>query len=95
MAKHRHGGSPLPKDAVVSMAAVPSHGLGDAKETFETIRKSDEFPFVQNKGPELAILDNSNLPQLVDYMHDVCGWSELKIDQTLRHYDVSTHHDFD
>jgi hypothetical protein len=77
------------------MAAVPSHGLGDAKETFEVIRTSEEFPFVQNHGPELALLNNSKFPELVDYLYNACCWSKFKIDNNIRHYNVFDNHSFE
>lgn len=94
LSKHRYG-SPFPKEAVISMAAVPGHGIGDAKDTFDTIRKSAGFPFVENRGPDLVKLDNSNFPELVDYLHEACGWPSDKIDDYVRHYDVAQHHTFE
>lgn len=94
MNKHRHGGSPLPKVAVISCAAVPSHVLDEAKDTFDILRKSRDYPFVINKGKDAVLLDNSRFPELVDFVHRNCGWSAMKINNMLRHYDVFEHHDF-
>lgn len=92
--KHCHGGAPLPKDAVVSFAAVPSHALAEAKQTFDILRTSPEYPFVSNEGADHILLDNGAFPELVDFLYHECGWSAFKIDNSLRHYDVTDHHDF-
>ena len=76
------------------MAAVPSDGIGEAKDTFDEIRTSVEFPFVINYGNDSVLLNNSHFSELVDYLHDVCGWSKMKIDNMLRHYDVYNDHTF-
>lgn len=94
MNKHRHGGSPLPKEAVISFAAVASHDLDDAKNTFDILRKSRDYPFVMNQGKDAVLLDNSYFPELVDFVRRECGWSPMKINNMLRHYDVFEHHTF-
>jgi hypothetical protein len=94
MAKHRHGGAPLPQEFVVSCAAVPSHDLDKAKDTFEKLRTSQKFPFVENNGKRGILLNNNKFSKLVDFLRHECGWSPFKINNSLRHYDVYKHHDF-
>ncbi|MFB6175872.1 MAG: hypothetical protein ABEI99_01770 [Halobaculum sp.] len=95
LSRHSHGGSPLPREVVVNLAAVPSHDLDDAKETFETRRTSPEYPFVSNEGPKHVLIDNGEFPALVDFLYYECGWSAFKIDNSVRHYDVRGTHSFD
>lgn len=94
LARHRHGGSPLPKDAVISMAAVPSHGLGDAKDTFEELRTSEEYPFVENHGRSFVRLNNSEFFGLVEFLYHECDVPPEDIQDNLRHYEGWDQHAF-
>lgn len=89
--KHHHGGSPLPKDAVVNFAAVPSDELGAAKETLDELKTSHEYPFVKNMGKRGVLLENSEFPALADYLYDTCDWPQFRIDTNLRHFETDKH----
>ncbi len=95
LARHSHGGSPRSKELVVNLAAVPSHDLDEAKQTFERLRTDPEFPFVTNEGPAHVLLDNGEFPALVEFLYHKCDWSVFKIDNSVRHYDVRAHHSFE
>lgn len=92
--KHGHGGASFPRDTVLTMAPIPKHDMGTAKDTFKFIRTSEEFLFVQNEGPERIILNNSYFPELADYLYCECDWSRFKIKNSLRHYDFIEGHEF-
>lgn len=92
----RHGyGSRFSKDVVVNLAAVPSSDLGDAKDTFEELRTSPEFPFVTNHGPNVISINNSEFGELIDYLHYECDrWDEFELRMYFDHYEGWGEHDF-
>lgn len=92
--RHDWGGSPASKEVVITCAAVPSDGIGEAKETFEQLRTSDAYPFVENHGPGRVLLDNSEFGSLAEFLFHCCEWEKWKIDQKLKHYEGLSDHDF-
>lgn len=93
VSRHAYG-SPLPKEVVINFAAVPSSELADAKETFDTIRKSPHFPFVNNHGGDFVSLNNSEFGELIEYLYHECGWSEFELRTRFKHYEGWDRHDF-
>lgn len=81
-------GSPISRDAAVNFAAVPSHDLDRAKDDFETLRTSEAYPFVGNRGPEQADLKTDEFGALAQFLYDTCDWERWKIESKLEHFET-------
>lgn len=95
LSHHKHGGPPIPKDAVMSFAAVPTDGIGDAKDTFDHMRKSPDFPFIESHGPEHVKINNSHFFELVEFLYHECeDFDEDDIRFRVDHYEGWDDHEW-
>lgn len=77
-------GKPLPRDVILNKASYPAHKGATAKTAFETVRRK---PFIIDHGKRGIQLDNSAFGQLIQFLHDECGWERLELELRIKHFE--------
>lgn len=85
---HKYG-TPLPKDEIVSRAAVKDDG--EAKTAFEEIKQQ---PFILHNRQRGMMIESSRFGDLADYLFHKCGWEPFMIESRLKHYEGWGEHEW-
>lgn len=88
----RHGwGTPIGEDALLSMAAIPTHEYAIARAECSDLRAASYIEHLGNRGIRL---DNSAFGALADLLYHECGWEPYEIELRLKHYEGWDDHDW-
>ena len=90
IAKHRWG-SPIDRDALLRVAAVPRSDYPRARTAFEELRTRR---FITNRGKRGIELDSSHFGDLAEFLFRECGWDPTDIRTRLKHYEGWSNHDW-
>lgn len=90
IAKH-HWGSPIPREQLLSIAAVESHEYPAARRAYDALR---EEPFVVTRGDRGIELDTGSFGDLADVLSHECEWDPYKIRLRLKHYEGWDRHEW-